>query len=148
MFVWLLKATFIVKLVQIENFFSSSECRTKPTSIYNLFPSSARNDRNVDENCSTNVDQNVLDQRRRARENQIRIIESKNRRTTRRSAAPTSCLLAQKKFANQQKNRIRMRDLGRPVKHYVNPYLHFWVYFLVFLSTVEARPKAMTLTEW
>jgi len=121
----------------------SLESRSKKErlSIYNLFPSSSSRNvdqncsTNVDENCSTNVDQNVLDQRRRARENQMRKIESKNRRTTRGSAAPSSCLLAQKKFANQHKNRIKLRDLGRPVNkfYFVTPLPYFWLLLSTFL---------------
>jgi hypothetical protein len=104
-----------LSLILLKIIIPDSPTKQRSFSTYKLFPASSRNEENVDENCSTSVSQNVLEQRRCARENQLRKIESKNRRTTRGSAAPTSCLVVQKKFANQQKKRIRMRDLGKPV---------------------------------
>jgi hypothetical protein len=95
-------------------YFLVGESSTKKDTI-NFFP--ARRTDTVDQNSKiekNGCDLNVSEQRRRARESQLKKIEEK---IARKKCSKTSsgCLLAQKKIGTLQKQRIQLKRLGSPV---------------------------------
>ena len=96
-------------------FFAAVECSTKKEDAFNFYPARQNASNTVEQNSK--FEGNIEEQRRRAREGQLKKIESKIGRKKSSKTAP-GCLLAQKKFATQQKTRIQLKDLGRPVSDF------------------------------